>query len=71
MTIYGYNLAEGLRRRGHTMVCSVCTVYGNADIDTGWRLERLDLGSNLGFHHFTVMARVRVRVMVRVKATSA
>ena len=39
--------AEGLRRRGSALVCSVCTVDSNADIDAGWRLRR----RNLGFDH--------------------
>ena len=51
MTIYGYILAEGLQRRGSALVCSVCTVDSNADIDAGWRLGRLDLSLNLGFDH--------------------
>ena len=40
--------AEGLQRRGSVLVCSVCTVDSNADIDAGWRLGRPDLGLNLG-----------------------
>ena len=61
--------AEELQRRGSALVCSVCTVDSNADIDAGWRLGRLDLGLNLCFGHMdhdTHVLRVRVRVRVRV-----
>jgi len=53
--------AEGLQRRGSALVCSVCTVDSNADIDAGWRLGRPHLGLNLGFDH-VVRVRVRVRL---------
>ena len=40
--------AEGLQRRGSVLVCTVCTVDSNADIDA-WTSN---LGSiNLGFDH--------------------
>ena len=45
---------EGLQRRGRApsvLVCSVCTVESNPDIDAEWRLGRPDLGLNLGCDH--------------------
>ena len=40
-----------LQSRGSLLVCSVCTVDNNADIDAGWRHGRPDLGLNLGLDH--------------------
>ena len=40
--------AEELQRRGSALVCSVCTVDSNVDIDAGWRLGRPELGPRVG-----------------------
>ena len=44
----GRGCCRGLQRRGSALVCSVDS---NAGIDAVWRLERPDLGLNLGFDH--------------------